>query len=104
MTRKVYNKLVRDKIPEIIAASGAKLKMHTLTDEEHLQALIEKLGEEYQEFKEAVNVEELADLQEVILALASILGSHEQLETVRADKAAKRGAFKKKIFLESVEE
>jgi predicted house-cleaning noncanonical NTP pyrophosphatase (MazG superfamily) len=104
MALKVYNKLVRDKIPEVIEAAGAQLKTRILNDEEHLKALIEKLAEEYEEFKEAVNVEELADLQEVILALADVVTSREELEKVRADKAAKRGAFTKKIFLESVDE
>ena len=105
MARKVYNKLVRDKIPEIIAAEGKALKTRILSDEEHLQALIEKLGEEYEEFKADLNVEELADLHEVLLALADVLQiPHEELEKVRTQKAAKRGGFTQKIFLEEAEE
>ncbi|HEX7632925.1 MAG TPA: nucleoside triphosphate pyrophosphohydrolase [Candidatus Saccharimonadales bacterium] len=102
---KIYNKLVRDKIPEIIAAQGKALKTRVLTDEEHLEALVKKLEEEYQEFKADLNVEELADLQEVLFGLADALNiSREELEKVRAEKAAKRGAFTQKIFLEHAEE
>lgn len=103
MTKKIYNKLVRDKIPEIIETAGEKPATRVLEDREYLQSLVVKLGEEYDEFKEALNVEELADLQEVILALADIMASREELEKVRAEKAVKRGAFKDKIFLESTE-
>jgi predicted house-cleaning noncanonical NTP pyrophosphatase (MazG superfamily) len=102
---KAYNKLVRDKIPAIIAADGKKLKSHILNDEEHLQALIKKLGEELKEFEEALSVEELADLQEIIHAIADAIGTNKQgLEKVRAEKAEKRGGFSQKIFLESVED
>lgn len=98
---KVYNKLVRDKIPEIIRAAGEEPKTRILDDADYLEALIKKLGEEYDEFKADRNVEELADFQEVILALADALGvSHDELEKVRLDKVAKRGAFEQKIFLE----
>jgi predicted house-cleaning noncanonical NTP pyrophosphatase (MazG superfamily) len=102
---KMYNKLVRDKIPAIIAADGKKLKTRILNDEEHLQALIKKLGEELNEFEEALSVEELADLQEIIHAIADAIGTNKQeLEKVRAEKAEKRGGFNNKIFLESVED
>jgi predicted house-cleaning noncanonical NTP pyrophosphatase (MazG superfamily) len=102
---KIYNKLVRDKIPAIIAADGKKLKTRILNDEEHLQALIKKLSEELVEFEEALSVEELADLQEIIHALADAIGSSkEELEKARAKKAEKRGGFNEKIFLEAAEE
>jgi predicted house-cleaning noncanonical NTP pyrophosphatase (MazG superfamily) len=102
---KTYNKLVRDKIPAIIAADGKKLKTRILNDEEHLQALIKKLSEELVEFEEALSVEELADLQEIIHALANAIGSDKkELEKVRAKKAEKRGGFSEKIFLEAAEE
>ncbi len=100
----MYNKLVRDKIPEIIRADGKKLKSRILSDEEHLQALLKKLEEECKELIEAKNVEELADVHEVLLALAEALGiKPEELEKVRQDKATKRGGFKKRIFLQEVE-
>jgi predicted house-cleaning noncanonical NTP pyrophosphatase (MazG superfamily) len=102
---KVYNKLVRDKIPEIIEADGQKPKFRYLRKEEYLEALINKLGEEYEEFKADQNIEELADLQEVILALAEALNiSPGQLAKAVSKKTLERGAFKKRIFLESVEE
>jgi len=101
---KIYNKLVRDKIPEIIEANGEKAVTHILNKEEYLQELIKKLGEEYEEFKADQNVEELADLQEVILALADALNiKHSDLAKTLSNKALERGAFKKKIFLERVE-
>lgn len=104
MSKKVYNKLVRDRIPEIIRADGKELKNRILDDAEHLEALLKKLEEECAELKEARNIEELADVHEVLRALADALGiSHEELEKVRQDKAAKRGGFQQKIFLEEVE-
>lgn len=100
---KGYNKLVRDKIPEIIRASGQEPKTRILDKAEYLEALIEKLGEEYEEFKIDRNVDELADIQEVILALADAMNiSHSQLAKAYSKKALERGAFKKRIFLEEV--
>ncbi len=104
MSKKVYNKLVRDRIPEIIQADGKTLKSRILSDEEHLEALLKKLEEELVELKEARNVEELADVHEVLRALTEALGiDREELEKVRQEKAAKRGSFQQKIFLEEVE-
>jgi len=105
MGKKVYNKLVRDKIPEIIQAQGKQLKTRVLGDEEYLEALLKKVEEEFAELKVDLNVEELADLHEVLRALADALNiSHDEVETVRAEKAAKRGGFSQKIFLEEAEE
>lgn len=101
---KVYNKLVRDKIPEIIAADGKTAKTRILNKEEYLEELIKKLAEEYEEFKADQNVEELADIQEVILALADALNiKHSELAKTLSNKALERGSFKKRIFLEGVE-
>lgn len=103
MSKQVYNKLVRDKIPEIIRADGKQLKHRILNDEEHLEALLKKLEEECKELIEAKNVEELADVHEVLIALAEALDiKPEELEKVRKTKATKRGGFKQKIFLEEV--
>jgi len=100
----VYNKLVRDKIPEIIEAEGKMAHTRVLNNEQYLEELIKKLGEEYDEFKADTNVEELADLQEVILALADALNiSHQDLAKTVSNKTLKRGAFKKRIYLESVD-
>jgi predicted house-cleaning noncanonical NTP pyrophosphatase (MazG superfamily) len=101
---KVYNKLVRDKIPEIIAADGKTAKTRILNKQEYLEELIKKLAEEYEEFKADQNVEELADLLEVILSLADALNiKHSELAKTLSNKALERGAFKKRIFLEGVE-
>jgi predicted house-cleaning noncanonical NTP pyrophosphatase (MazG superfamily) len=104
VSRKVYNKLVRDRIPEIIRADGKEPKTRILNNQEYLGELIKKLGEEYKEFKADNNIEELADLQEVILALADALNiTYQDLAKAVSDKALKRGAFKQRIYLESVE-
>lgn len=102
---KVYNKLVRDRIPEIIERSGNECKTRVLTDAEYIKMLDEKLGEELVEYRKDQNIEELADLMEVIFALAVARGyTLEELEAVRAEKAEKRGGFEKKLLLiETVE-
>lgn len=98
-----YNKLVRDRIPEIIEASGKSCVTEILSDEAYLRLLDAKLDEELAEYHSDQNIEELADLLEVIYAAAMARGyTLEQLEVVRAEKAAKRGAFAKKILLKEV--
>lgn len=103
---KTYNKLVRDKIPEIIQNNGAKtVNIKILNDEEYLISLNTKLEEELKEYLESGEVEELADLEEVLRAILDAKNtSYEKFEEIRQNKANKRGAFKNKIFLESVEE
>ena len=104
MTKKIiYNKLVRDKIPEIIETSGKRCEIEILSDEEYLQMLDKKLDEELAEYHQEQNIEELADLLEVIYAATKARGySIEDLEKVRAEKAKKRGGFDKKILLKKV--
>lgn len=103
MNIKVYNKLVRNRIPEIIEASGKSCVTEVLTDEAYLKMLDAKLDEELAEYHADQNIEELADLLEVIRACAIARGhSVEELEQVRAEKAAKRGSFEKKILLKEV--
>lgn len=100
-----YNKLVRDRIPEIIKASGKSCVTEILTEEQYLQMLDVKLDEELAEYHQEQNLEELADLLEVIYACAVAHGySVAELEKVRADKAAKRGVFIKRILLKEVNE
>ena len=103
---KTYNKLVRDKIPEIIKNNGAKsINTKILNDEEYLIYLNTKLEEELKEYLESGEVEELADLEEVLRAILEAKNtSYERFEEIRQNKIIKRGAFKNKIFLESVEE
>lgn len=104
MTVRVYNKLVRDKIPEIIEQDGKKCTMRVLNDEDYIKALDAKLDEELAEYHKDQNVEELADLLEVLYAVAEARGfTKDELEAVRLEKADKRGIFKEKLFLETVE-
>ena len=98
-----YNKLVRDRIPEIIEASGKSCVVETLDDSDYLRAIDAKLDEELAEYHREQNLEELADLMEVIRVAAVARGyTVEELERVRAEKAAKRGGFEKKLFLREV--
>ena len=100
-----YDKLVRDRIPEIIEASGKTCKTSILDNEEYLRMIDAKLDEELAEYHKDQNIEELADLMEVIYAAAIARGySIEHLETVRAEKAQKRGSFQQKILLIEVVE
>lgn len=100
---KKYNKLVRDRIPEIIEASGNTCITEILSDEDYLRMLDAKLDEELAEYHADQNIEELADLIEVIRACAVARGyTIEELEQVRAEKVAKRGGFAKKILLKEV--
>ena len=96
----VYNKLVRDKIPQIIAASGKNCVTEVLQEDAYLQKLDEKLGEELAEYQESKSLEELADLLEVMAAVVKARGySWEELERIRARKREKRGGFEERILL-----
>ena len=98
-----YNKLVRDRIPEIIEAYGKSCVTEILSDKAYLRLVDAKLDEELAEYHSDQNIEELADLLEVIYAAAMARGyTLEQLESVRAAKAEKRGAFANKILLKEV--
>ena len=100
---KKYHKLVRDRIPEIIETSGNTCVTEILSDEDYLRMLDAKLDEELAEYHADQNIEELADLMEVIRACAVARGySVEELEQVRAEKATKRGGFERKILLKEV--
>lgn len=104
-----YNKLVRDRIPEIIENTGKNFSTRVLDNKEYIQELKKKSFEELQEYVETNNnqdaIEELADVLEIIHALAEYHGaSIEEVERVRKQKAEKRGGFKEKIFLIEVED
>ncbi len=100
-----YNKLVRDRIPEIIEASGKACVTEILSDEDYLSMVDAKLDEELAEYHKDQNLEELADLLEVIYTAARVRGcSPEELEQVRAKKAEERGGFSKRIYLKEVVE
>ena len=101
----IHNKLVRDRIPEIIEASGKTCVTCILPEEEYLAALDAKLQEELKEYQADKAMEELADLLEVMMAVAEARGhTFAEVEAIRKAKADKRGGFKARIFLESVTE
>lgn len=98
-----YNKLVRDKIPEIIEKSGRKAITEKVSEEAYYMLLNEKLDEERKEYLESLRVEELADLVEVIYAILEYKKVPiEDFEAMRIEKVAKRGAFKERILLKEV--
>lgn len=100
---KVYDKLVRDKIPEIIKAEGRECKVKIAAKEEKYELLEAKLQEEVNEFLQDKNLEELADVMEVLFGLAESLGySEEELLKARDKKLKERGGFKEGIVLKSV--
>lgn len=100
------DKLVRDGILPDMEAHGQKVLYRMLNDEAYLKELARKLVEEAKEFKLESNKEslkELADLLEVIEALAGELGSDfETLRKLQAERRQKRGGFKDRIFVEKV--
>lgn len=105
MLTKVYYKLVRDHIPEIIESDGKICTFETLSDENYISLLDQKLNEELAEYQESKSLEELADLLEVIRAVVKARGwTMEELERVRASKAIERGGFEEKILLREVRE
>ncbi len=96
-----YNKLIRDKVPNIIESKGDSCKIHIANDDEYWNKLKTKLSEETTEFLNNPCVEELADIQEVINAIADFkFGSQSELEEVRKRKFEKRGGFEKRLILD----
>lgn len=103
MKKTVFRKLVRDRIPEMIEQAGQTCSYSVLSDEDYLEMLDEKLNEELAEYQESKSMEELADLLEVMKAVAIARGSFPgEVEEIRRLKADQRGGFEKKIFLEEV--
>ena len=101
--KKTYNKLVRDKIPEIIEKDHQSCDNEILSDDAYLTMLDAKLDEELAEYHADQNLEELADLLEVVYAAAIARGyTIKDLESLRLKKRAERGGFNKKILLKSI--
>ncbi|SFK79778.1 Predicted house-cleaning noncanonical NTP pyrophosphatase, all-alpha NTP-PPase (MazG) superfamily [Paenibacillus sp. 1_12] len=100
---KMYNKLIRDKIPQVMDAKGVAYSIRELSDREYVEKLNEKLQEELDEYIAAESidqVEELADLVELVYAILDNKGvSVEEFEKVRLKKKEDRGAFSKKLLL-----
>ena len=100
---KTYDKLVRDLIPQIIEASGKTCDTEIVNDKVAFNYLISKLDEEVLEFKQDLNLEELADVLEVLVGLAKKLGhTEEELFNKRNEKKAARGGFEQNIVLREV--
>lgn len=96
----ICNKLVRDKIPEIIEKSGRQAKCRVLSEDEYLEYLEKKLDEEVGEYHADKTPEELADILEVVYALAAVTGcTKAQLQQLYESKHEARGGFEKKLFL-----
>lgn len=104
----VYNKLVRDRIPDVIKSNGKECRTRILNEEEYKRELIIKLKEESEEYFAAQSpkesLEELADMLEVIRALATVHGaSWEELEALREKKVEARGGFQDRVYLIDVD-
>lgn len=95
-----YKKLVRDRIPQIIAEQGGVCQTRILSEEEYRVSLEAKLDEEVAEYHRDQNLQELADILEVLFALAAANGyNREDLMSAYEDKHMERGGFEKRIFL-----
>ncbi len=99
-----HHKLVRDNIPTIIKQQHKTPITHIADEKEYHQELHKKLQEEVNEFFNDKTVEELADILEVVYALArhKFHITPRELELLRKEKATKRGRFKKRIILEKI--
>lgn len=96
-----YNKLVRDKIPQVIKQKGQTAIVHMANDKEYWLKLKEKLSEEVKEFSADASIEEFADVLEVLDAIAEFKNfSKKKVLSVKNTKAKQRGRFKKRIILE----
>ena len=96
-----YNKLVRDKIPEHITRKGEKCTTHVADDVEYWSKLKEKLSEEVDEFLQDENIEELADVLEVLDAMIVYKKFHKgKIAETQKEKAEKRGKFERRIILD----
>ena len=107
--KKIHNKLVRDKIPEIIEKTGEKYEVRTLDNEEYKKELLKKIVEEAKEVLDTKGnkkelTKELGDVLEVINHLVRVFGlNKDEIEKVKQERRESRGGFDKKLFLEYTE-
>lgn len=100
---KVYNKLVRDRIPEIIEKNGKRCVCETLPQDQYIAMLDAKLNEELAEYQQSKSLEELADLLEVMGTVVRARGyTWAQLTETRKKKLEDRGGFEQRILLKEV--
>lgn len=100
---RVYNKAIRDRIPEIIEKSGSESTVKILSDEDFLKELEKKLEEEIKEYKESKKIEEICDLIEIAYRIAELYGvSNDSLNKKREEKNIERGKFEENVFLVQV--
>ncbi len=107
--KKIYNKLIRDRIPEIIEKSGSRSKVRTLSEKDYKEELLKKLVEEAKEALEVKgdkkeSTKEFGDVLEIIDYLIKVLDlDKEEIEKTRKERRESRGGFDKKLFLEYTE-
>ncbi len=95
-----YDKLVRDRIPEIIEAEGKRCEVRVLDEVEYARRLDEKLAEELGEYRQSGDVEELIDLVEVVRAIVEARGiGWDEVERLRHRKRSERGGFEHRLLL-----
>jgi predicted house-cleaning noncanonical NTP pyrophosphatase (MazG superfamily) len=100
-----YNKLVRDRIPEIIERDGNVCEFRTLNEGEFIEQLHQKLDEEVAEYQLSRDFHELADVLEVVYSIVDLKGaSLAELERLRTTKRVERGGFEERMFLIAVSE
>lgn len=103
MKKLTYHKLVRDKIPAIIESQGKTCVTQILSPEEYLDLVDAKLTEELAEYQQSKELEELADLLEVMEAAVRARGyTWQELLRLKDEKREKRGAFEDRILLKEV--
>jgi len=99
----LYDKLIRDKIPEIIENAGKEYEIHKADQEEYIEKLLLKVEEELTEFKEEPSIAEMADLFEVLDAVIDYYNfEREEIKEYQENKRKERGGFKKKLILDKV--
>lgn len=101
--KKVYEKLVRDNIPDIIKKSGKDCVIEIMDDVEYVKELNKKLAEEVDEYLSSGSIEEIADIMEVMYSILEVKNiSFEEVEKLRMEKREKRGGFNNRIKLVKV--
>ena len=103
--KRIYNKLVRDNIPQLIKESGRDCTSRILNEKEYYDALLDKIVEEIEEYRISGNEEELADVYEVLDCLVQ-LKEYEpmHIDYLQLIRREKRGSFKDRVLLIDVED